>query len=159
MGLMAFLPVLTIYIGEAYGIRDDDALLLWGGLIYGVAPLSAALLGPVWGALGDRLGKKPMAIRANIAIALTTVFMPLAPSPFVLLVLRAVQGAFAGYVAPAMALVTQDAPPERQGRTIGSLQAAMALMPIFGRRSAFQSLSMASTSASFLAWGDPSVMK
>ncbi len=127
MGLMAFLPVLTVYIGEAYGIRDPDELTFWGSLIYGVAPLTAAILGPVWGGLGDRVGKKPMAIRANLAIAVTTAFMPLAPSPMWLLLLRAVQGAFAGYVAPAMALVTQDVPAERQGRTIGGLQAAMAL--------------------------------
>ncbi|MGE3174017.1 MAG: MFS transporter [Planctomycetota bacterium] len=127
LGLMAFLPVLTVYVGEAFAITDPDELTLWGSLIYGVAPLTAALLGPLWGALGDRVGKKPMAIRANVAIALSTAVMPFAPTPLALLGLRAVQGAFAGYVAPAMALVTQDAPPERQGRTIGSLQAAMAL--------------------------------
>ena len=127
MGLMAFLPSLTVYVGERFGITDPAELTLWGGIIYGVAPFSAALCGPLWGALGDRMGKKPMAVRANVAIALTTAIMPLSPTPIVLLLLRMLQGAFAGYVAPAMALVAQDAPPERQGRTIASLQAAMAL--------------------------------
>lgn len=127
MGLMSFLPVLTIYVGESFGVTDPVELTFWGSVVYGVAPLSAAVVGPVWGALGDRVGKKVMAVRANLAISLTTAFMPLAPTIGVLIALRMVQGALAGYVAPAMALVAQDAPPGRQGRTIGSLQAAMAL--------------------------------
>lgn len=127
MGLMSFLPVLTIYVGERYGVTDPVELTFWGGLVYGVAPFGAAIVGPLWGALGDRVGKKMMAVRANLAICLTTAFMPFAPSIGVLIALRLVQGALAGYVAPAMALVAQDAPPGRQGRTIGSLQAAMAL--------------------------------
>lgn len=164
MGLMAFLPVLTVYVGERFGIVDPKELTLWGGLIYAMAPLAAAIVGPVWGALGDRLGKKPMAIRANLAIALTTLFMPLAPTPVVLLVLRAVQGAFAGYVAPAMALVAQDAPPERQGRTIGQLQAAMALGSgigpilgtevtlLFGRHALFWFTSLLTALAALVLW-------
>lgn len=127
MGLMAFLPVLTIYVGERFGVTDPVELTFWGSMVYGAAPLAAAVCGPVWGALGDRVGKKAMAVRANLAICATTAFMPLAPSIFALLLLRMLQGALAGYVAPAMALVAQDAPPQRQGRTIASLQTAMAI--------------------------------
>lgn len=127
MGLMAFLPVLTAYVGERFGIDDPEQQAFWGGLVYGVAPISAAIAGPVWGAFGDRIGKKPMAIRANVAIALTTLLMPFAGAPGWLLLLRAVQGVLAGYVAPAMALVSQDAPVGRHGRIIARLQVAMAL--------------------------------
>lgn len=164
MGLMAFLPVLTAYVGERYGITDEIELTFWGGAIYGMAPFSAAIIGPVWGALGDRFGKKPMAIRANLAIALTTLLMPFAPTPFVLLLLRIVQGAFAGYVAPAMALVIQDAPPQHQGRTIAGLQVAMAfgtaLGPmlgaevslLFGRQALFWVTSALSGLSGLLLW-------
>ncbi len=127
MGLMAFLPTLTVYVGERYGITDPIELTFWGSIVYGAAPLAAAVFGPLWGALGDRVGKKAMAVRANLAICVTTAFMPFAPSAVVLLLLRMLQGALAGYVAPAMALVAQDAPPSRQGRTIASLQTAMAI--------------------------------
>lgn len=164
MGLMAFLPVLTVYVGERYGISDPEELTLWGGLIYGVAPFTAAVCGPVWGALGDRLGKKPMAIRANLAIAVTTALMPLMPSPVLLLLLRAVQGVFAGYVAPAMALVTQDAPPGKHGRTIAGLQVAMAvgtavgpmvggeLTLWLGRHTLFWCTSLLSAAAAAVLW-------
>jgi MFS transporter, DHA1 family, multidrug resistance protein len=126
MGLMAFLPVLALYVHERFGIADGPELAWWTAVVYGAAPLSAAIAGPFWGALGDRVGKKPMAVRANLAIAVTTAAMPFAPSPLVLLVMRAVQGVLAGYVAPAMALVSQDTPRERHGAMIARLQVAMA---------------------------------
>lgn len=132
MGLMAILPTLALYIEERFAIADPDELARWSGFIYGVAPLTAAIAGPVWGALGDRLGRKPMAIRANLAIAATTALMPLAPSPAWLLLLRALQGLFAGYVAPAISLVSADTPTERQGRVIGWLQVGMALGMFLG---------------------------
>jgi len=43
MGLMAFLPVLTIYVGERFGITDPVELTFWGSVVYGAAPLAAAL--------------------------------------------------------------------------------------------------------------------
>lgn len=132
MGLMAFLPTLALYVAERFEIEDPQQRAFWGATVYGAAPLAAALAGPVWGALGDRVGKRPMAIRANLAIALTTALMPFAPSPFVLLLMRALQGVLAGYVAPAMALVSQAAPRELHGIVIARLQVAMAVGSVLG---------------------------
>jgi len=141
MGLMAVLPMLPLYIEERFGITDPEELTFWAGAIYGVAPLTAAILGPLWGALGDRVGKKPMAIRANLAIAATTALMPLAETPIWLLLARVLQGAFAGYVAPSMALVSQRAPRHLHGTVIARLQVAMAagtfLGPFLGAELAF----------------------
>jgi MFS family permease len=127
MGLMAFLPELTFYAGQRFHITDPKELTLWGGMIYGAAPFSAALSGPIWGALGDRRGRRPMAIRANLAIAAITLLMPFAGTPMQLLLLRALMGVLAGYVAPAMALVSTHTAPERHGRTIAWLQVAMSM--------------------------------
>ncbi|MBZ0152127.1 MAG: MFS transporter [Planctomycetes bacterium] len=132
MGLMAFLPVLPLYVKERFGFDDGDSLTCWASLIYGAAPFAAACAGPFWGALGDRVGKKPMAIRANLAIAATTALMPLAPTPMWLLVMRALQGLLAGYVAPAMALAAQSVPRESHGRVIARLQVAMATGTFLG---------------------------
>ena len=132
MGLMAFLPTLPLYLHEQFRIEDPAELLFFAGIIYGAAPFSAALAGPFWGALGDRLGKKPMAIRANFAIAITTALMPFAPTPMWLLAMRALQGLMAGYVAPAMALVMAETPRERHGEVIARLQVAMATGSFLG---------------------------
>ena len=132
MGLMAFLPTLPLYVKERFHVDDPVELTFLAGLIYGAAPFSAAIAGPFWGALGDRLGKKPMAIRANVAIAITTALMPFAPTPMWLLAMRALQGVLAGYVAPAMALVTAGAGRERHGEVIARLQVAMATGSFLG---------------------------
>ena len=132
MGLMAVLPVLPLFVQERYGIDDPAELAAWVSVVYGIAPLSAALAGPIWGTLGDRRGKRLMVIRANLAIALSTMLMPFAPTPLVLMTMRCVQGVLAGYVAPSMALVSQDAPREKHGLVIGMLQVAMACGAFLG---------------------------
>lgn len=132
MGLMAFLPVLALYIEEEFAIGDPQDVAMWAALIFGAGPFTAACMGPIWGALGDRFGKKRMAVRANIAIAITTACMPLAPSPAWLFVIRVAQGMFAGYVAPVMALGTGQLPRYVHGRIIARLQTAMALGTLLG---------------------------
>ena len=132
MGLMALLPVLALYIEEEFGITDPTEVAFWASVIYGLGPFSAACMGPLWGAMGDRYGKKRMAVRANLAIALTTALMPLATTPIWLAALRVLQGMFAGYVAPAMALVSGHLPKRVHGRVIARLQVAMALGSFVG---------------------------
>lgn len=132
MGLMAFLPVLALYVEEEFGITDPQDVAFWASVIYGVGPLSAACMGPIWGAMGDRYGKKRMAVRANLAIAITTALMPLAPTPMWLVAMRVLQGMFAGYVAPAMALVSGHLPTYVHGRIIARLQVAMAMGSFVG---------------------------
>ena len=132
MGLMAFVPMLPVYLRERFGMDDPEEVRRWTGAVYGVAPLVAALCGPLWGVLGDRHGRKPMALRAVLGIALVTALMPLANGPGQLTALRGMQGLLAGYVAPAMALVAADVPAERQSRTLGGLQVGMALGMLLG---------------------------
>ena len=132
MGLMAFLPVLALYIEEEFEISDPQQVAMWAALIFAAGPFTAACMGPIWGELGDRYGKKRMAVRANIAIAVTTACMPLAPSLMWLLAIRVCQGMFAGYVAPVMALGTGQLPRYVHGRVIARLQTAMALGTLLG---------------------------
>ncbi|MGA0058914.1 MAG: MFS transporter [Planctomycetota bacterium] len=127
MGLMAFVPMLPLYIAERFGIDDPVEQRSWAGWVYGAAPLAAAVCGPFWGVLGDRIGRKPMALRAMLGITVVTALMPLVDTPLGLLLARVAQGALAGYVAPAMVLGTIDVPVERQGRALGQLQVGMAL--------------------------------
>lgn len=131
LGMQSFLPFFPSHL-ESLGLTDPHEIAVWAGLLYGAAPLTAALMGPLWGALGDRVGRKPMVLRAMLAIALFVGIMSFATSPWVLLALRVGQGVFSGFVAPSITLVSVGAPPERQGRVTGSLQSALALGTIGG---------------------------
>ena len=64
------------------------------GVIVAAAPLPAAFMGPIWGSLGDRIGRKPMMVRANLAIAVFVGCMGLVGGPWQLVALRLGQGVF-----------------------------------------------------------------
>jgi MFS family permease len=132
LGMMAVIPSLPLYIRDRFAIEDPAAVADWTALVFGAAPFAAALLGPLWGALGDAIGRKVMALRATAAIAVVMLLIPLAPSPAWMVVLRLLQGALAGYVAPAIALVVAEAPAGRQSWVIARLQLALALGLAFG---------------------------
>ena len=164
MGLMAVLPTLPLYIEERFGIEDPAELRWRSAIVFGIAPFTAALVGPLWGGLGDRVGRKPMVVRAMGAIALVTAWMPFARTTTELTGLRLLQGAFAGYIAPAMALVSSSVPEERQGRAIARMQLALALGTLagpaigaevaraFGRGSVFFMCSGLAAVATGIAW-------
>jgi DHA1 family multidrug resistance protein-like MFS transporter len=131
VGMTTFLRLFPLHLREI-GMRDDRAIELWSGALVAAAPLTAAFMGPVWGALGDRIGRKPMMLRANLAITFFVGVMWFARAPVLLLVLRLLQGCFSGFIAPAMTLVSVTAPPERQGRVAGTLHTSVLAGTILG---------------------------
>lgn len=131
IGMMAFLPLFPMHLREL-GMADGPALNLWSGALVAGAPLTAALMGPVWGALGDRIGRKPMMLRANVAITFFTACMWFARTPTQLFALRLLQGCFSGFIAPAMTLVSLQAPADRQGRIAGLLHTSVLAGNIVG---------------------------
>jgi DHA1 family multidrug resistance protein-like MFS transporter len=121
IGMMAFIPLFPLYLREL-GVEGEGPERVWSGVMAAGAPLMAAFMGPLWGSLGDRVGRKPMLMRANLAIVLFVGSMGLVSTVWQLLALRLAQGLFSGFIAPAMTLVSVSAPPEQQGRTMGWLQ-------------------------------------
>lgn len=117
-------PFLTFFV-EELGVQDEDARNRWAGLLVGAAPLCAALMGPVWGSIGDHFGRKAMVVRALMAIVVFVGLMWFVESLWVMLLLRALQGCFSGYVPPSLTLVTLQAPPDRQSFVAGWMQAAV----------------------------------
>lgn len=131
VGMMSFLPFFPSHL-EELGVEGEAAIATWTGVIFGAAPLAAAFMSPIWGALGDRFGRRMMVLRSMFAITLFVGAMAFARDPWTLLALRLGQGVFSGFVAPSLTLVSIGAPAERQGRIAGSLQVAMGLGAVAG---------------------------
>ena len=93
-------------------------------------------MGPVWGAMADRFGRKPMVLRAMIMIGIMQVAMAFAPNVQVLLGLRVIMGLFAGFTPMVMALAISVSPREKMAQAIGLVQAAtflpLAIGPTIG---------------------------
>lgn len=124
-GMTAVLPLLPLYL-QHIGITDRVALKYWTGAL-GAAPFAVAVFAtPVWGALGDRVGYKPMVVRSVFGLALSTAGMGVSSTPLALLGWRAVQGAVSGVFPAAVAMVSAMTPERRVGRSLALLQAARA---------------------------------
>lgn len=131
IGMMSFLPFFPSLL-RGLGLEDPAEVRLWAGLCFGAAPLSATLMSPVWGSLGDRLGRKIMVVRSMLAIALFVGAMAFVSSPGQLLAMRIGQGLFSGFIPPSITLVSVAAPVDRQGRVAGWLTTSLAIGGMFG---------------------------
>lgn len=100
---------------------------LWTAAAASASGLAMAIASPIWGVLGDRLGRKPMLIRSMVGGAITVGLMFLAQTPLQLVVLRFLQGATSGTVAAATALVAAETPRTRVGWALGVLTSSVAL--------------------------------
>jgi DHA1 family multidrug resistance protein-like MFS transporter len=93
----------------------------WTGAILSASALSAALLSPVWGGIGDRVGRKTMVLRSSLASGLAMELMGLCTTPWEMLGVRVLSGAFSGFSTAAMALVATQVPEGRLGYALGWL--------------------------------------
>src|SRR2546430_1546954 len=125
------MPYLPIYVREL-GVHSTGGIALWSGLILGASPLMAALLGPLWGRLGDRRGMKLIATRATAADAVLWFSMAFAQNVWQLFVLRILLGILGGFTNVAVALVTQLAPKEKVPSVIGTLNSVQILSAAIG---------------------------
>src|SRR5215210_5467513 len=62
-------PFLALYVREL-GVTDPSDVALWAGLVVAAGPIGTMLMSPLWGAVADRFGRKPMVMRALIAVCL-----------------------------------------------------------------------------------------
>ncbi len=120
-------PFLPIYIHQDLGVHAGRDLYLWTAAAGSVSGLSMAIASPIWGVLGDRLGRKPMLIRSMVGGALTVGLIFLVQTPLQLVILRFLQGATSGTVAAATALVAVETPRNRVGWALGVVTSAVAL--------------------------------
>ncbi|CCK25599.1 integral membrane transport protein [Streptomyces davaonensis JCM 4913] len=95
----------------------SQTTVLWIINIYTLA--LAALLLPL-GAIGDRLGRKPMLITGLIIFGAASVVAGLAPSAAVMIGARVAAGVSAAMIMPiTLAVITSTFPEEERGKAIG----------------------------------------
>ena len=124
-------PFIPLYV-RFLGVTDLSEAAIWSGLVVGVSPLGGALLGPFWGLVADRFGRKAMMLRSLVAMSILQFIMAAAPDVGWLFWARVGTGLFAGFGAMSMALVVSLGPREQMGRAIGLVQAAGFLPLAFG---------------------------
>lgn len=122
-----FWPLQLRILGDPPG-----GLALASAVAYAGPLVTAMLFTPLWGRLGDRVGHKSMLLRALLALAATQLWLGMTQSGTVVLALRLLQGALAGYIAAAQAYGAGIVPRAERGALMARLQVATALGSVLG---------------------------
>jgi EmrB/QacA subfamily drug resistance transporter len=85
--------------------------------------LSASVLTPILGRLGDMVGKRRVLIGVLVALAVGTLLAALAPNLAVLIAARALQGAAGAILPLSIGIVRDELPREKVAVTVGLLSA------------------------------------
>jgi len=109
------------------GVHGEAEVAKWAGIVGAAAGVTMVLFSPLWGALADRYGRKPMVLRAMFGGAVALALMSLSRNVWQLTMLRLLQGALTGTVTASVALVASVAPRERSGYALGMMHVAVSL--------------------------------
>lgn len=120
------IPILPYY-SRTFGASAFE--LGWLMAIYSIAQFFFA---PVWGSLSDRMGRRPVLLVTILLGASAMVATALAGSFWMLLLARALAGAFAGNISTATAYIADITSEENRAKGMGVIGAGFGLGFIFG---------------------------
>lgn len=126
IGFGIVIPLLPFY-AEHYGASPSQVTLLMATF-----SLAQFVVAPIWGALSDRFGRRPILLISLIGMSGSYVWLAYAGSFIELIVVRAVAGAMAANLSVAQAYIADITTPENRAKGMGLFGAAFSLGFIFG---------------------------
>ena len=122
-------------VASVLGTESDDIglSLLGFGVVLAFYDLAEVVLKPLFGALSDRIGTKPVILGGLVAFAVASLLAVASPSPLVIALVRLGQGAAASAFSPASSsAVARLAGARRLGRFFGRYGAWKSLGYVLG---------------------------
>src|SRR5258708_1277771 len=120
-------PYVALYLYQDFGVHDPARLALLTGIVVSCVSFSGAAAGFVWGAIGDRYGRRLMLIRAMAGAAITIIASGLAPNVPTLIATRVAMGLSSGISPAGTAIVAEGTPPARLAWALGITASARAV--------------------------------
>lgn len=124
--VMPFTPLYLEQMGVSHGTE------FWSGIIIAASAVCNMLMSPLWGAVGDRYGRRLMMLRAGFFLVVGYVLTALVTGPVGLLAVRMLIGGLTGFVPMAIALVGVSTPQKEVGNALGLVQTAWPAGAIIG---------------------------
>lgn len=125
------IPFLPMYLINELDVTSDN-VNMWSGIIFSVTFIVSAVMAPIWGKLSDKKGRKPMAVRAGVGLAITYFICGIVSSPIQLMFARILQGFAAGLWPAELAIMSSYAPKEKLGFCMGVMQGALTAGGVIG---------------------------
>lgn len=113
--IVLVLPLYLIHLD--HGTADVGG----AGVVLGASFFISGLMSPVWGALADRYGPKPMMLRSAIGVTLVNATFPLCHTVTALILVRLANGLLGGFVPAAFSLVSRSASEGNIGKAMSGL--------------------------------------
>lgn len=126
VGFGMIIPVLPFY-AEKLGISASLIIFLFG--LYSLGQLFGA---PLWGALSDRTGRRPILLATLLANAAANLLLAFAVNSWELAASRLISGLAAGNISIAYAYITDVSSDAQRPKALGMLGAAFGLGFILG---------------------------
>ena len=124
VGFAAAMPFIPLFIADRLGIVETGARGAVVASFNFAGTLGYAIFCPIWGALSDRVGVKPMLYRGTFLAAFIFPLMAFASSSWELVAIRFASAAMAGTTAASQILIVKNTPNDHQGYALGLLGTA-----------------------------------
>ena len=135
LGFSTIFPFLPGYV-EQLGSRTGGSTIFWVSAVFSGQGIAMMFASPIWGAMADRYGRKPMLARALFGGAVLILLMGFVRSAEELFVLRVIQGLVTGVASAASSMVAAVTPREKLGYAMGLMQtgqwAGVSIGPVVG---------------------------
>ena len=131
IGMSEVAPILPLYI-RYLGIQNKSLVPQLSGITFGSTYLITAIFSPIWGHAADKVGRKPMILRAGIGLSIVYLLMGFAPNVTLLIALSVVQGAITGYSTACNTLIATQTDREHVGYALGTLSTASVAGSLLG---------------------------
>src|SRR6201985_3412026 len=115
------IPVLSTVAHELHTTQSAVTWVLTAYL------LSASIMTPILGRVGDMTGKKRVFVATLVALAVGSLLAAVAPSIGVLIVARVIQGFAGGMLPVAFGIIRDEFPAERVAGAVGIIAALTAV--------------------------------
>lgn len=126
VGFGIVIPILPFITPRLGGSNFDIAMII---ATYAVA---SSLVGPFWGRLSDRIGRKPVLMICTSGAAIAYVLLANASELWMIYVARTLAGLMAGNFPVASAMMADITPPAERARGMGKIGAAFGLGLVLG---------------------------
>lgn len=129
--LTMVMPFLSLLI-DSMGNYSTEFVLKWAGLVFGVTFVTAFLISPVWGRLGDHHGRKKLLLFLSFGASICILLMGVVTTVYHIFIIRFFMGFFAGFIPMAQAFIATQTPKKIAGKVMGTLQTGSVSGGLFG---------------------------
>ncbi|WP_443662021.1 multidrug efflux MFS transporter [Clostridium sp.] len=123
VGISQIAPIMPLYIKQL-GVHNTAAIEQISGFAFGVTYIVSAIFSPIWGYAADKIGRKPMLLRASLGMSIVVGSMGLAQNVYQLIGLRILQGVISGYSTACITLIVTQTEKKHAGWALGVLSTA-----------------------------------